>query len=251
VVDSSYPAPGQSHARRSTKPPSASPSNSRSSSNNNNNNNNAGGGDRDPRGELEAMSRDELLAIIEQTQEAYQRHVEQGEDEHVEGAGTALLALRHQLSRRSDIYEIGPDGQITFQDGPMPAGVTRRVLDDELTNLRAVAALLEFRGGDVTGVNSAIKHVQSLSPSSSSSPGSGRGGYGGAYGSRAADNSDGDDSGGGGEQALTLPELRERIRIVQGAVESHREAGETKHVQGASQVLQELQEELAARTREQ
>ena len=90
VVDSSYSADGSTPTKRSLSAPS---SGSRPSSNG-----------RAPDNSLESMSRAELKSVIEQTTGAYERHVLAGETEHVQGAGTALLALRNQYSHTSGLY---------------------------------------------------------------------------------------------------------------------------------------------------
>ena len=113
VVDSSYPSGKQQKSRPSTGGRGSGDRSGQA---------NAGSNANDASRSLEDLSRDELAEVIRQTHGAYQRHVEAGEDEHVEGAGLSLLSLRSQLSRLSGVYEVGSDGTLSFAAGMYVVG---------------------------------------------------------------------------------------------------------------------------------
>ena len=106
--------------------------------------------------------------------------------------------------------------------------VANHVLEAELENLLAVEDLLRSRGQPTDSLQGVLEHLQSVTAAQSGKPAT-AGGFG-----RPED-----------EQPPTAAELRERLRIVKQAIRDHEAAGETDHARGATEVLNDLERELA------
>lgn len=109
--------------------------------------------------------------------------------------------------------------------------IASHVLEAELENLLAVEDLLRARGQPTDSLQGMVEHLQAVT--------------GAARSGRPATSTSGGFGRPEDEQEVTVAELHERIRIVKQAIRDHEAAGETDHARGATEVLNDLERELA------
>ena len=159
------------------------------------------------------ISVEELMERIEQVREAIQMHEERGESEHVEGATQVLRELEAQLDEvRNGGGSYGGDDDISVEE-----------LMERIEQVREAIQMHEERGESehVEGATQVLRELEAQLDEVRNG--------GGSY---------------GGDDDISVEELMERIEQVREAIQMHEERGESEHVEGATQVLRELEAQL-------